>query len=147
MGRPKKSDKEKSSSEHDESSKISKKQPSSKKSTVALEDDENIDLSRQFQIVQKRFPLSDIDYTIFSNVPVQYKINKDTDVGLRVVVAKYPAFYKIYFMQYIDAGAKHFPNGGIKVYNSTFDQTQYHRYESVALHPTKKDKYRVTTIE
>ena len=50
-------------------------------------------------------------------------------------------------MQYIEAGTKHFPNGGIKVYNSTFDQTQYHRYESVALHPTKKDKYRVTIIE
>lgn len=145
MGRPKKSDKKNTVSDQHETSKISK--PSSKKKTVEIEDDENVDLSKQFQIIQKRYPLSDIDYTVFSNVPNQYKISKDTDVGLRVVVAKYPAFYKIYFMQYIDAGAKHFPNGGIKVYNSTFDQTQYHRYESVALHPTKKDKYRVTIIE
>jgi hypothetical protein len=99
------------------------------------------------QIISKSFPPSSIFHEVYHNIPVERRITKHTDIGSRVIVAKYPVFYKIYFMEYIDVGKPHFPLGGIKVYNVTFEQTQYFYYDSVALHPTKKDKYRVKNID
>lgn len=99
------------------------------------------------KVVSRAFPPSSIFHELYHNIPVERRITKNTDIGSRVIVAKYPAFYKIYFMEYIDVGKPHFPLGGIKVYNVTFEQTQYFYYDSVALHPTKKDKYRVKNID
>lgn len=99
------------------------------------------------RIISKIYSSSNIEFQIYQNIPSDRKITKLTDVGSRVIVAKYPNFYKMYFMEYIDVGKRHFPNGAIKIYNVTFEQTQYFYYDAVALHPAKKDKYRVTLIE
>lgn len=99
------------------------------------------------RVISRTFPPSSISFDIYYNIPNERRITKNTDIGSRVIVAKYPSFYKIYFMEYIDIGKPHFPLGGVKVYNLTFEQTQYFYYDSVALHPTKKDKYRVKNID
>jgi len=117
------------------------------KKTELSEEDEAKQISTQFHVIERRYPPSDINYTVFSKIPKDKVITKETEVGTRVIVAKYPFFYKIYFIEYMEKGTKYFPNGGIKCYNSTFDQTQCFPYDSVALHPTKKDKYRVSLVE
>lgn len=114
------------------------------KKTEAIEEDES---ASDLRVISRMFPHSSIEFETYYNIPVDRQITKNTDVGSRVVVAKYPTFYKLYFMEYIDAGKPHFPIGGIKVYNATFEQTQYFYYDAVALHPTKKDKYRVKNID
>lgn len=86
-------------------------------------------------------------HKVFFNVPENKKINILTEKGTRVVVAKYPSFYKIYLIEYIEVGMPYYPRGGIKVYNQTFDQVQSFYYESVAIHPTKKDRYKVLNID
>lgn len=112
-----------------------------------IEDVESDESISDLKVVSQFFKHSGIEFEIYKNIPVERRITKNTDIGSRVIVAKYPIFYKIYFMEYIDAGKPHFPVGGIKVYNATFEQTQYFYYDSVALHPTKKDKYRVKNID
>lgn len=112
-----------------------------------IEATESEECISDLKVVSRAFRHSSIEFEIYYNIPVERRITKDTDIGSRVVVAKYPLFYKIYFIEYIDAGKPHFPVGGIKVYNATFEQTQYFYYDSVALHPTKKDKYRVKNID
>ena len=86
---------------------------------------------------------SRIDHEVFLNVPHDKKIDIFTEKGTRVVVAKYPTYYKIYLIEFIEVGRPSYPRGGIKVYNQTFDQVQSFYYESVAVHPTKKDKCRI----
>lgn len=86
---------------------------------------------------------SRVQHEVFSNVPEDKKISVLTEKGTRVVVAKYPSFYKIYFIEYIESGVPSYPRGGIKVYNQTFEQVQSFYYESVAIHPTKKDKCKI----
>lgn len=114
------------------------------KQSEEVESEESIS---DLRVVSRTFRHSSIEFDTYAHIPVERRITKTTDIGSRVVVAKYPLFYKIYFMEYIDIGKPHFPNGGIKVYNATFEQTQYFYYDSVALHPTKKDKYRVKNID
>jgi hypothetical protein len=115
-----------------------------KKEKLQTEDEE---ISKFFQLGTKRFPPSDVEHDIFVSIPDDKRINIFTESGLRVLVATYPAHYAIYFLKYIELGTQFFPNGGIKVYNSTNDQVQYFCYDAVAIHPTKKDKFRVATIE
>lgn len=122
------------------------KKPAAKQ-PILSEEDEAKELAAQFKIAQRRYPLSDTAYTVFASIPEDKRISKDTEVGSRVIVAKYPFFYKIYFIEYFEKGVPYFPNGGIKCYNSTFDQMQCFPYDSVAIHPTKKDKYRVLTLQ
>lgn len=116
----------------------------SKKSELTEDAEE---LFSDLRVVFSAKQLSCTDFQCYSYIPEDRRITKHTDVGSRVIVAKYPMFYKIYFMEYIDVGKPHFPHGGIKIYNATFEQTQYFYYESVALHPTKKDKYRVKNLD
>lgn len=82
-------------------------------------------------------------HEVFLNVPENKRINTFTEKGTRVVVAKYPSFYKIYFIEYIESGMPFYPRGGIKVYNQTFEQVQSFYYESVAIHPSKNDKCKI----
>jgi hypothetical protein len=157
MGRPKKN----SISNEDFKSKLAKKlgikseQPETKsvvKPVRKLTKTEETELEdeivgKAFRTINKIFPHSTVEHIIFDSIPAENKITRDTDIGTRVIVAKYPSFYKIYFMKYHDAGTKFYPNGGIEVYNSTYDLKQSFPLQSVAVHPTKKDKYRVTIIE
>ncbi len=120
-----------------------KKVSTSKKPDISEEELEQTEITNVFRPINKVFPPSTVCHLVFANIPSDKKISKDTDTGSRVIVAKYPTFYKIYFVEYIDAGKPSFPRGGVKVYNQTFDQMQYFYYESVALHPTKKEKCRI----
>jgi hypothetical protein len=120
------------------------KQQKPKKSEVVICKDESI---TDLRVIMRSYAKSSIEFETYQYIPSDRQITKLTDVGRRVIVAKYPEFYKIYFMEYVDVGKKHFPNGGIKVYNATHEQTQYFYYDSVALHPSKKDKYRVKNLD
>ena len=111
-----------------------------------IEEAESDESISDLKVVSRTVRHSSIEFETYHSIPDERRITKYTDVGSRVVVAKYPLFYKIYFMEYIDIGKPHFPIGGIKVYNATFEQTQYFYYDAVALHPTKKDTYRVQNI-
>lgn len=117
---------------------ITEKLGNSKKQKIEENDE------KSYSIFSKIFNAeSRIDHEVFSNVPQDKKIDIYTEKGTRVVVAKYPPFYKIYFIEFIEVGRPSYPRGGIKVYNQTFDQVQSFYYESVAIHPTKKDKCKV----
>lgn len=83
---------------------------------------------------------SGTSHQVFLNVAEHQKVTDKTEKGIRVLVAKYPDFYKIYFYQYIPIGANSYPRGGVKVFNATDDQFQCFYFESVALHP-KGGKY------
>lgn len=76
-----------------------------------------------------------LSHQIFLNVKEEQKINEETPIGTRVLVAKYPDFYKMYLYKYCKPGEPEFPRGGIKVWNVEYDQLQSFYYESVAIHP------------
>jgi hypothetical protein len=80
--------------------------------------------------------VSSVSHYVFLNTPDNQKITPSTEHGVRVLVAKYPDFHKIYFCKYIYQHTDNFPFGGIKVWNSEVDQMQYFYYDSVALHPS-----------
>lgn len=86
-------------------------------------------------------PQSDLTHEVFINVAEHQKITDKTEKGVRVLVARYPDFYKIYFHSYLPVGSNSYPRGGVKVFNSTMDQFQCFYFESVALHPNQKIKY------
>lgn len=109
--------------------------------------DTSDEMLSDLRVILRCNPSSTNYFECYQIIPEDRSVTKQTDIGSRVIVAKYPMFYKIYFMEYIDVGKPHFPFGGIKVYNLTFEQTQYFYYDSVALHPNKKDKYRVKNID
>jgi hypothetical protein len=125
---------------------VVEKKPRKKKSDIAdlsLDTESEIDDSTaNYRTALKVFPPSTLEHDIFLGVPFDKLITKFTERGMRVAVAKYPAFYKIYLLKYIEAGLESYPRGGIKVYNATQDQTQSFYYESVAVHPIKRDKYK-----
>lgn len=87
-------------------------------------------------------PESQIAHMVFIGVSNHQKITQDTEKGTRVLVARYPDFYKIYFFRYIPVGSTSYPRGGVKVFNATEDQFQCFYYESVAIHPTQKGLFR-----
>jgi len=108
-----------------------------------LEEKEDVDESffqKEYRIINSG---SNIEHVFFRNIPIDKRITTITERGCRVMVAKYPSFYKIYFIKYIILGSKNYPHGGIKVYNQTYDQVQSFYYGSVAIHPTKKDKCKI----
>ena len=120
MGRPKKSDDLKKIIKSklnlvDSSKEISSKPKKEKKIS---EEEEAVEIQDKFRVVQRSYPPSSVDYSVYYTIPKEYKIDSFTEVGSRVIVAKYPIFYKIYVMKYIEAGVPHFPLGGIKVYNT-----------------------------
>lgn len=125
---------------------ISDKEPVKKKVELT-EEQEAEEISKQFRVIKRSYPSSSVEYDVFYNIPNSQRVTKFTDVGTRVIVAKYPLFHKIYFTKYMEPGLPHFPRGGIKVFNVTQDQHQCFGFDSVALHPTKKDKYRVSIEE
>jgi hypothetical protein len=79
--------------------------------------------------------VSNISYDIFINISDKQKVGESTEKGIRVLVARYPDFYKLYFYQYFPVGSPSYPRGGIKVWNATEEMMQSFYYESVALHP------------
>lgn len=74
-------------------------------------------------------------HEIFVNITDNQRITPTTEKGVRVLVARYPDFYKLYFYQYMPPNSPSYPRGGIKVWNATYEQMQCFYFESVALHP------------
>lgn len=80
-------------------------------------------------------PESSCLHSIFVEVSDIQKVTDKTEKGIRVLVARYPDFYKIYFHSYLSPGTPSYPRGGIRVYNVTLGQMQCFYFESVAIHP------------
>lgn len=78
---------------------------------------------------------SGIDHLIFQNVLETQQVNETTPQGIRLLVARYPDFYKLYLYRYVKVGQPGFPRGGVVVWNATHEQMQNFYFESVALHP------------
>lgn len=121
------------------------KKTAPKKAALKTESSEEEDVG--YRIYWKKYENGLTSHAVYYNIPEDNKITKFTEKGTRVIVARYPGFYKIYFLEYLEIGQKDYPRGGIKVYNQTQDQVQSFYYESVAVHPTKKDKYKVLDLE
>lgn len=78
---------------------------------------------------------SGVEHSIYQNIPDSLIVKEDCPKGTRVLVSKYPDFYKIFLFRYYKSGEPSFPRGGVKVWNDTDQQMQCFYYESVAIHP------------
>jgi hypothetical protein len=76
-----------------------------------------------------------VQHKVFAEIPEHQKINELTARGTRVLVARYPDFYKIYLSKFMPVGKPSFPRGGVLVWNATYEQTQAFYLESVSIHP------------
>lgn len=83
----------------------------------------------------KVFSASGTTHKVFLNVKDAQKIDFFTPIGTRVLVARYPDFYKLYLYAYHRPGEVSYPLGGIRVWNEVHGQVQAFYYESVAIHP------------
>ena len=81
------------------------------------------------------FSPSGSSHLIFTGVKLCQQVNENTLIGTRVLVARYPNFYKIYLYSFHKPGELTFPRGGVKVWNANDHQVQSFYNESVALHP------------
>ena len=91
-------------------------------------------------------PENGLVHRVFVGVKDAQKIREDTPVGTRVLVARYPDFYKLYLYDFKLVGSPHYPYGGVKVWNSTHGQMQSFYYDSVAIHPVG-DTHRFERVE
>jgi len=91
--------------------------------------------NQYYNRTEKVFNTSGTTHTIFINVNENQKVTSDTSVGIRVLVARYPDFYKIYLYDYHNPGEPSYPHGGVRVWNEAFGQIQAFYYDSVAIHP------------
>jgi hypothetical protein len=80
-------------------------------------------------------PESGITHQIFINVTEHQRVTENTEKGTRILVARYPDFYKIYLFQYMLPGTEGYPRGGVRAWNVNEEQMQCFYVESVALHP------------
>ncbi len=113
-----------------------------KQSKIEENDKESLN-DLNYKIINKRFPPNfSLDFKVFQTIPTTKKVDKFTERGTRVYVARYPEFYKIYLIKYHDIGSHGFPNGGVTVYNATFEQVQHHPIDGVMLHQ-KLDKCKI----
>lgn len=80
-------------------------------------------------------PSSGLSLDVYINVDSDHRVDKLTPKGTRILVARYPDFYKIYLYKTHSAGDPHFPYGGVTAYNTTYEMFQCFSYESVAIHP------------
>jgi len=88
-----------------------------------------------YERVDKVFTNGGADHKVFVGVKNNQKIDIFTPIGTRVLVAKYPDFYKMYLYAYHQAGEKSWPVGGVRIWNEAFGQVQAFHFESVAIHP------------
>lgn len=71
----------------------------------------------------------------FENVPMESQIQNFTEIGIRVLVAKYPDFYKIYFKRFFVTGDENHRQDAVEVYNANEERCECHYADQVALHP------------
>lgn len=110
--------------------KISKK--SNKKNDIQNEEGH----SKYFKCIQRTVTKnSNTAHWIFQEVDSEHKVDQFTMKGTRLLVARYPDFYKIYLYKTHTSGEPSWPNGGVTVYNATYETMQSFYYDSVAIHP------------
>jgi len=88
-----------------------------------------------YERIEKIFSNGGTGHKIFVGVKDNQKVDIFTPIGTRVLVARYPDFYKMYLYAYHQIGEPCYPYGGIRVWNEAFGQVQAFYYESVAIHP------------
>jgi hypothetical protein len=104
-----------------------------KKSHVSSSDDSH---SKYYTCVQKPVTKSSTtEHWIYLNVDKESAVDSLTQKGTRLLVARYPDFYKIYLYKTHIPGESSWPNGGVTVYNSNYEMLQSFYYDSVAIHP------------
>jgi hypothetical protein len=92
--------------------------------------------SKYYKCIQRAVSKSSsTEHWIFQGVDDEHKVNNLTLKGTRVLVARYPDFYKIYLYKTHTSGEPSWPNGGVTVYNATYETMQCFYYDSVAIHP------------
>jgi len=104
-----------------------------KKSYTSSSDDVH---SKYYTCVQKSVTKSSTtEHWIYLNVDKESAVDSLTQKGTRLLVARYPDFYKIYLYKTHIPGESSWPNGGVTVYNSNYEMLQSFYYDSVAIHP------------
>lgn len=83
-------------------------------------------------------PQGTVDYEAFVKIPDKQKVNKFTSSGTRLLVAKYPDFYKIYLLRYREEGEPCYPHCGVDVWIANEECKSCHYLDSVAIHPSKE---------
>ena len=78
---------------------------------------------------------SNTEHWIFFEVNDESKVDRFTSKGTRVLVAKYPDYYKLYLYKTHIPDELGWPIGGVTIYNATDDVIQSFYYDSVAIHP------------
>lgn len=92
--------------------------------------------SKYYKCVQRVVSsVSNVTHWVFNDVDEPHKVDFFTQKGTRLLVARYPDFYKIYLYKTHRAGEPNWPNGGVMVYNANYETMQYFYYDSVAIHP------------
>lgn len=92
--------------------------------------------SKYYKCVQRAVSKnSSTEHWIFLDVDGSHRVDNLTMKGTRVLVARYPDFYKIYLYKTHISGEPSWPNGGVTVYNATYETMQCFYYDSVAIHP------------
>jgi len=113
-----------------------------KKAKTIKESDES---NRYYKSIPKIIGTNGTIFEVFINVDKDNVVNEITPKGTRVLVAKYPDFYKLYLYKTHRVGDPCFPNGGVTVYNTSYEMMQCYHYESTAIHP-EGGSYRFTEI-
>ena len=92
--------------------------------------------SKYFKSVQRTVTkTSNTEHWIFFEVNDESKVDRFTSKGTRVLVAKYPDYYKLYLYKTHIPDELGWPIGGVTIYNVTDDVIQSFYYDSVAIHP------------
>jgi len=113
-----------------------------KKAKKITESDES---NRYYKSIPKIIGTNGTIFEVFINVDKNNVVNEITPKGTRVLVAKYPDFYKLYLYNTHRVGELCFPNGGVTIYNTVYEMMQCFHYESVVVHP-EGGSYRFTEI-
>jgi len=92
--------------------------------------------SKYFKSVQRTVTkTSSTEHWIFLDVKDDSKVDRFTLKGTRVLVAKYPDYYKLYLYKTHTPDEMSWPIGGVTIYNAMDDIMQSFYYESVVIHP------------
>jgi hypothetical protein len=85
--------------------------------------------------IEKFSPSRSLMYEAFEKIPSKQRVDPFTPYGTRVLVAKYPDFYKLFLIRYHEEGEPSYPYGGVEVWNANDDCRCAFYYDAVSIHP------------
>lgn len=91
--------------------------------------------SSYYKTSYKSVSSSTIQHWVYLDVDNEHVVDSLTPKGTRLLVARYPDFYKIFLYKSHISGEPSWPKGGVEVYNSNYETMQYFYFDSVAIHP------------